>query len=240
MSNWVQVVGFPDYEVSDAGEVRSHRRKAPVPMVPRIGRGGYHRVLLRDAFGAGNMRSIHRLALEAFVGPCPDGMEACHNNGNRTDNRLSNLRWDTKAGNARDRFKHGTDGSGERNGSSRLTLLEAESIRAEVASGACRVDVAVKYGVTPSLVSQIVLGRAWKSAGGPRSLRSTRGARGERMRRKLTESAVIEMRALRASGASIRELAERYGVSGPSVSNICLGNLWKHVPMAEGAKRRSA
>lgn len=36
---------------------------------------------------------VHRLVLETFVGPCPDGMECDHVNRNRSDNRLKNLRW---------------------------------------------------------------------------------------------------------------------------------------------------
>ena len=36
---------------------------------------------------------VHRLVLETFVGPCPDGMECDHVNRNRSDNRLQNLRW---------------------------------------------------------------------------------------------------------------------------------------------------
>ena len=53
-------------------------------------------------------RRVHRLVLETFVGPCPDGMETCHNNGIHTDNRLENLRWDTHSNNQKDSVKHGT------------------------------------------------------------------------------------------------------------------------------------
>ena len=44
--------------------------------------------------------------LDAFTGPCPDGMEACHANGDRSDNRAGNLRWDTVRENANDRISH--------------------------------------------------------------------------------------------------------------------------------------
>lgn len=50
---------------------------------------------------------MHRLVLLAFVGPCPDGMEACHANDIPTDNRLANLRWGTHADNMRDRIENG-------------------------------------------------------------------------------------------------------------------------------------
>jgi hypothetical protein len=39
------------------------------------------------------------MVLFAFVGPCPEGMECCHENDVRDDNRIENLRWDTHANN---------------------------------------------------------------------------------------------------------------------------------------------
>lgn len=49
---------------------------------------------------------IGRAVLEAFVGPCPDGMECCHRDDDPTNNILSNLRWDTQSGNAADRWNN--------------------------------------------------------------------------------------------------------------------------------------
>jgi hypothetical protein len=109
------------YEVSETGLVRSLPRVVPSPRpgqsTTRIpGRAlngsvdgtGYLAVgLHRD--GRRAVRKIHRLVLEAFVGPCPEGMEACHNDGDGLNNRLENLRWDTRSGNMRDRVLHGTD-----------------------------------------------------------------------------------------------------------------------------------
>lgn len=47
--------------------------------------------------------SIARTVLAAFVGPSPPlKYTACHYNDNRMDNRLSNLRWDTRSGNMLD------------------------------------------------------------------------------------------------------------------------------------------
>ncbi len=51
---------------------------------------------------------IHRLVLMAFVGPCPNGMECCHYNDIADDNRLDNLRWDTRKNNHVDMIRHGT------------------------------------------------------------------------------------------------------------------------------------
>jgi len=66
--------------------------------------------------GKSFIHKVHRLVLLTFVGPCPPGMQACHNNGNPFDNYPSNLRWDTISANQFDSIKHGTAKSLKQNG----------------------------------------------------------------------------------------------------------------------------
>ena len=54
---------------------------------------------------------MHRLVLGAFAGPPPEGMEGCHEDNDKTNNRLDNLRWDTRPGNHSDKARHGTLGA---------------------------------------------------------------------------------------------------------------------------------
>lgn len=119
--NWRPVVGYEgSYEVSDAGRVRSVERRIvqrnghPLTVRPRVlrqydagtGRTGHRRVRLLQA-GKGRSLWVHRLVLLAFVGPPPGGTEACHNDGDPTNNRLENLRWDTRRENALDIVRAG-------------------------------------------------------------------------------------------------------------------------------------
>ena len=108
VEEWRSVSGYPDYEVSDQGRVRSFRRnrQGQVLRVNRI-TNGYLQVNLYIGSGKGSRKLVHRLVLEAFVGPKPSGHEACHNDGDQTNNRLTNLRWDTPKNNARDVKLHG-------------------------------------------------------------------------------------------------------------------------------------
>lgn len=69
--------------------------------------GGYQRVQLCYGPVIRKDTYVHRMVLETFVGPCPEGLEACHNDGNPLNNRLDNLRWDTKSANAQDTLQHG-------------------------------------------------------------------------------------------------------------------------------------
>lgn len=116
IERWLPVVGWEGiYEVSDHGRIRSLTRKDSTGRTrrgrvlrPDTYRGGYLRVSL--ALGGGvTRRSVHHLVLEAFFGPCPDGMEGCHNNGVPNENRLSNLRWDTHPANVADSIRQGTN-----------------------------------------------------------------------------------------------------------------------------------
>lgn len=118
---WRPVVGHKGfYEVSDNGRVRSLDRHVDVidlrcskpktifhPGVilkPTYTRSGHLYVSLGVTRAK---RLVHRIVLEAFIGPAPDGSEACHDNDIPDDNRLENLRWDTRSANMCDRTKNG-------------------------------------------------------------------------------------------------------------------------------------
>lgn len=111
--------------------------------------------------GRNHRRKIHLLVLHAFVGPRPDGMQGCHNNGIVSDCALGNLRWDTPGANQRDRRAHGTDPRGERSGVAKLTAESARSIRASLAAGDLQRHIAARFGVAPSTVSGIKSRRLW-------------------------------------------------------------------------------
>ena len=57
--------------------------------------------------GKSRIFRVHRLVLEAFVGPCPNGLEARHLDGNPANNNRNNLCWGTPAENTEDKRKHG-------------------------------------------------------------------------------------------------------------------------------------
>lgn len=118
MERWKCVTNYEGiYEVSDLGHVRSLPRTITYPsgrvchwqgkMITPGKTGDRLTVVLCNADGQ-KSHYVHELMLTAFVGPCPDGMEGCHENGNGTDNVLPNLRWDTRSENTFDRVWHGT------------------------------------------------------------------------------------------------------------------------------------
>lgn len=117
---WLPVPGYEGlYEVSDHGNVRSVPRVVTSPRCVRLYAGtllrtstsprGYAQVRLSEG-GKSRSRTVHALVLEAFAGPRPDGLVACHADDNKADNSLANLRWDTHSANAADRVRNGKDG----------------------------------------------------------------------------------------------------------------------------------
>src|SRR5262249_23950766 len=72
---------------------------------------------------------VHTLVLTAFRGPRPAGREACHNDGDRANNGLENLRWDTHKANAADARRHGATLVGSRVVTAKLDEDRVRAIR---------------------------------------------------------------------------------------------------------------
>lgn len=104
LEQWKSIPGYEGlYEVSNLGNVRSPRRILRQQPISKWAK--YQKVsLFRDR--TLKTFAVHRLVMITFVGPRPDGMETCHNNGDPTDNRLANLRYDTPSSNIADRIRH--------------------------------------------------------------------------------------------------------------------------------------
>lgn len=161
---WKPVVGFEGYEVSTLGRVRSFRnrhgrRAEPRLLKPGAMSKGYLLVVLRDGENS-HSRCVHRLVLEAFIGPRPPGVEARHvNDRDPNNNCLSNLVWGTSKQNEDDKIRHGTSQHGERNHRAKLTNLQAQEIRVSQERGD---DLARQYNVAKSVISQIRTGKKYK------------------------------------------------------------------------------
>jgi hypothetical protein len=88
---WLPVQRFERYEVSDQGRVRGPRGV----LTPRLGAHGLVVAFSKDGGRTRHHYLVHRLVLIAFVGHPHRGQVACHNNAQKLDNRLENLRWGT-------------------------------------------------------------------------------------------------------------------------------------------------
>ena len=102
MEIWKSCVGYESfYEVSNFGNVRSLKRpvktslgialKGGINLKKIIASTGYEVVNLTTGAKKRKQEHVHRLVLRAFCGDPPPKMEACHSDGVRTNNVLTNL-----------------------------------------------------------------------------------------------------------------------------------------------------
>lgn len=161
---WRDVVGYEGfYQVSDLGRVRSvdrvvkHNLGGPKKLIGRILQSSPNSVSVHLKVklckgGVQTNKHVHRIVLEAWVGPCPDGKEGCHGRGGPTDNSVGNLRWDTHQNNVLDMYK---DGNGHNRRVRRSDGVEFDSI----------VEAADKTGCLRQNIWAVCNGR-YKTAGG--------------------------------------------------------------------------
>jgi hypothetical protein len=175
IEEWKPVVGWElYYEVSNLGRVRSLDRVVQVrgsrphmrlfkgkPIKPREHKGyAYCDLTVGDL---SKTFSIHKLVLESFIGQRPSDLhDCCHNDGNKSNNILSNLRWDTKKANQADRLDHGTDSRGEKSHLAKLSAEEVVRIRAMLNDGIYHKDIAKLFGVNRTTITQINLNNTWR------------------------------------------------------------------------------
>jgi len=162
---WIPVVGYEGlYSVSNLGRVKSHHHhNGAGECVLRpgiISRYGHLRVRL-CAEGRIRQMLVHRLVLEAFVGPRPAGCECRHLDGNPANNRLDNLCWGTRTENMSDRDRHGTTARGERCGRAKLTEANVHEIRKLLEQGMPQRKIGRLYGVSGVAIAKIKLGKTW-------------------------------------------------------------------------------
>ena len=173
---WKDVPGFLGYQVSDAGNVRSRRRWGGKQMglgkdwrflSPCLDRKGYPTVYpYHDR--KRHARRVHRLVLEAFVGPRPPKFQACHKDDDKQNNKLANLRWDIQENNMKDATQNGVWKRRKSRGpwclmqSWKLDAGKVREIRRLYQQGISQVDIAKRFGISGRHVNDVVHRRIWK------------------------------------------------------------------------------
>lgn len=175
---WRECIGLgflSRYEVSSLGRVRRLRRDGSyrIKKPTERGKGGY--LFMGIPKGGGKMRAVyvHRLVMQTFIGPPPEGKEVNHIDGVKTNARLSNLEYVTHKENAQHyarminrlpkqkrpakHMRHG-----ERHHWAKLTAADVVTIRERLANKDKCIDIARDFNVTPAAITHIKVGRWWK------------------------------------------------------------------------------
>lgn len=154
----------PRYWAGSDGSIWSHCRDVPFKRKNSVLPNGRAYI----CFPGPQLAQVSRLVLEAFRGPCPPGMECCHNNGNCLDNRIANLRWDTRASNLLDCIAHGSNRGkeGEGNHKAKLTAVAVGVVMRLHRQGLSTAAIARRVGVKKNAVWNITTGRTWSHVTG--------------------------------------------------------------------------
>ena len=167
----VKVWGFYGrYEISNLCRIKSLYKSGPnnsqKRQKPYVSDGykmvsGYYSTALSCKYKL-VFRRINRLVLETFIGKAPHGYQAAHLDGDKSNNKLTNLAWVTAKTNAAHKNFHGTQPQGEKCGNARLTEDQVREIRKARFDGITGTSLAIKYGVPNSQIYRISLGKSWK------------------------------------------------------------------------------
>lgn len=157
---WAPIPGWPGYEVSDLGHVRSWRHGANGRELGQFSdRDGYARVNL-CVRSRRIQAPVHRLVLLAFVGEPPDGRnDVRHLDGNPRNNQLANLAWGSQSENEEDKRRHGTALLGVRHFAAKLDDDAVRVIRSSDESG---VALALRFGVSRATITSVRCGKTWR------------------------------------------------------------------------------
>lgn len=198
---WRKLPNDGRYLVSDDGLVARL-------LAPRFKRGrvGAH---IRYSVG-GRDRYAHRLVLETFVGPCPEGMQCRHLDGVGTNNDVANLRWGTASENRRDDWGPGRV----------RRRAVAPGRRVTQPRRRCRCGHVYRNHTPACRLCDC--SRAW-----PAKMDTSRHQRGEACHSaKLTVYQVRGIRRRLAAGVGVRALAREFSVAHATISRIKLRRGW--------------
>ena len=169
---WRPVPGYIGcYEVSDRGRIKSlwfrngnANQPRPDPIVIRLSptASGYPGFTAVRQDGDRQTVCVHTAVLAAFVGPRPPRMAAAHWNGDKTDNRLDNLRWASySANNGDDKRRLGRMACGERNANAKLTAAAVRAMR-RLRPRRTLQELAEAFGVTKATAGKVCSGKGWQ------------------------------------------------------------------------------
>lgn len=165
---WSPVIGYEGrYEVSTLGRLRTYLRRghSGVKSKPAIMKlrnlHPYQSTMLTSQDGKRKSFRVHQIVLRSFVGIEPNGWEASHLNGKPWDNRLINLRWESRSANFTHKKEHGTELCGEKHHQAKLKSADVRRIKRLLTSGKTQGALSKQFGVSQSQISRIKLNQRW-------------------------------------------------------------------------------
>lgn len=207
---WSPIDYCADYHISTFGRIKSFKNGKIRIMKPFL-QGDYLYIELCK-FGVQKTFLVHVLVAKAFIPNPENKSEVNHLDGNKFNCHVDNLEWVTHSENIRHAFDTGLEEAkrGENNWQASMTNEDAKYVR-ENPDKLTGVELAKKFGVSPTVISDIQRGLIYKDAGG--TIRESKVKRVPKEKRE-------QIRAERKAGATYSKLAEKHKLSLWKISII--------------------
>ena len=150
IEEWVLI--DKDYEVSSEGRIRRILNGRSKLLGGSLHNDGYIFVTIH-----GKQKPLHRYIAKAFIPGGGVGKQVNHKNGNKQDNRASNLEWCSSKENIEHSYKHCLQPVPTSTYKGKLSEEQRKEVKKLVASGVLsRRKAAEKYGVSHSCINGII------------------------------------------------------------------------------------
>jgi len=212
---WKPIPGFPDYEASTDGRIRSFKRSKPHILRPHVDERGH------AGLGLCKNDEVHRchvarLILLTFVGPAPTGHTCHRKNGDRSDNRLDNLHWALYQ--------------------PELTKNKVVEIREKRKSGTAFYTLAHEYDLGIHVISGICRGETYIWCGGP--IVEPYEIRGTYRPARISNEDAVRIYHRVRNGETRTAIAEEYNVNISTISKIASGKRRATRELAEADREK--
>ena len=210
---WKPIAGFDDYQVSNFGRVKSFKQGKTIIRKPQL-RGKYLSV---DLYIDGKEKYIfvHVLVAKAFIPNLEGKPEVNHDDGNKFNCHVSNLYWATGSENVQHAVKNGLKKSGVENSCAKIKDEKDIIYIRDNPDNLSPQQLAEMFGMSQMAISAIQTGKTYENASG-----TVRGKK-QGGKPRVPDEIRAQIKADWATGLyTQRELAEKYGVSQPTICRI--------------------
>lgn len=165
MEVWKDIKGYEGhYQVSNEGKVRSIKRKEPKLLTLLNHSMGYYVINLCKPKTKMIQVKVHRLVADLFIPNHGDDTTIVnHIDGDKKNNRVSNLEWTNHGGNLKHSYDYNLRSKkGENHHLSKLKDSDVRKIRNLSSEGFSNVALSKMFNVSDGTICMIVKRKRWK------------------------------------------------------------------------------